>query len=233
MNEINQELQAIYQSYFENLKGKTLPPETSNPLLMHIYDEYMTSKVKVMIVGKETNSWGNLSQTSSIKPIIKMYKDFALGHGWYNKSGKVRMLNSPFWNFSRSIFAKLNDGNRRSKGFLWTNVSKFDTGKNNRTPDLAYRYKEGFELLRKEIKITGPDLILFVTGNDYDVQIKEYINLESSPLEAHPYIDILKDNKGEISAKMYKINHPNWLRYNKKYWPVLNQLIALNQKESV
>ena len=132
MIDYNSELQKIYTPYYNELKNRVneLPCYTSNPLLMHVFDEYDDSTVKLLIVGKETNSWAKyLKDSLLLEDIIKEYKEFELGHGYTSEKGKKRILCSPFWNFSRSFYCRLNsENNRKKKGFMWTNLSKFDTG---------------------------------------------------------------------------------------------------------
>ena len=232
MANLNSELQKIYKPYYEELKKRAneLPDETSCPLLMHVFDEYEQSKVKILIVGKETNSWENLKASLRLEDIIEKYQEFELGHGYIPKNGKKRTLCSPFWNFSRKFYTKSNNvSERKKKGFLWTNISKFDTGHGSRTPENIHRFKEGFELLRIEVKIIKPDVVLFFTGNDYNVNIENDLNLSFEIVDSKLNIVQLKDPLNIFPKNTYKIYHPNFLYRNKNisHEEVSNKILSL------
>ncbi len=132
---------------------------------MSIFDEYHTVKQKILIVGQETNGWMEMDfNQHSVDSLTKHYQNFGLGQNANFKGDydKRPYLISPFWNFSRSFFSKINEVDKREKGFLWTNISKFDV--NTTTPDKEQYHFESFELLRKEVQIVKPDIVLFLTG---------------------------------------------------------------------
>jgi hypothetical protein len=54
-------LNNLYKNYYLDLQIRAADFENnpSSPLLMHVFPEYFEAKNKLMIVGKETNSWAD------------------------------------------------------------------------------------------------------------------------------------------------------------------------------
>ena len=245
-NKINDELREVYETYYKGLETKTdlllgINSIISSPLFMKVFDEYNTMKYKILIVGQETNSWMEMDfNKHSVISLTNDYQNFSLGQnrhfkGWDDKDGKKPRdyLTSPFWNFSRSFFSSINGfADRRKKGFLWTNISKFDI--NYTTPDRQFHYPEGFELLRKEVQIVKPDIVLFLTGVNsegkaqkpkYDEVIEKNLNLRFSPLEPNPLILKLNHGDFDFPENTFKIDHPRYLQSIKKNRNVMNDLL--------
>lgn len=244
MSTINEELLKLYENYFHELKvrSKDFTGNPSNPLLMHVFPEYENSTKKLLIVGKETNGWaGNIknnAQSNSLidyykelNSILEYYKEFELGHGYYGKKKVKHTLNSPFWNFSRSIYRHLNyQDNAKPKGFLWTNISKMDSGKRNKVLSLENRNYYDFALLKEEIKIVNPDVVIFLTGNEYDIQISDYLGYRIETIDFELNIQKVIDPDKSLPEKSYKIYHPRYLyslKTNRIVLDVLKKLIEI------
>jgi hypothetical protein len=58
---LNAQLAQIYQTYTQSIYSKKWEDNVSAPLLMHVYDEYVTMDRKILFVGQETHSWGQMN----------------------------------------------------------------------------------------------------------------------------------------------------------------------------
>ena len=134
---MNQQLKGLYETYYSELleEKDLLPEKVSSPLFMSVFDEYETANKKILIIGQETHSWCDYLGDYNSQELLDEYKTFELGQkvGFGQKPDILRILNSPFWNFSRRFFVNINypeqeriRENRLKKGFLWTNISKID-----------------------------------------------------------------------------------------------------------
>ncbi|RYF68708.1 MAG: hypothetical protein EOO39_18930 [Cytophagaceae bacterium] len=239
---INKQLQAVYESYLATLHqpGKIWDENMSSPLLMHVFDEYENVSKKIMFVGQETHSWaGFMNERRGLSELLKEYESFQMGNTYKgsNGSSKPRPLNSPFWNFNRSCFVGINGlkNDRRNKGFLWTNISKFDVNGTTPSKEHVDAHIQGFELLIQEINITQPDIVVFYTGKKYRDYLNEKLNLEESKWrqlgdEVVP-LKTIDCEIGNHQCRLFRTEHPRTLCQGKEYRGkgmyriVLNKLI--------
>ena len=240
---MNQQLKELYETYYSELleKKDLLPEKVSSPLFMSVFDEYETVNKRILIVGQETNGWMEMDfDKHSVISLMEDYHNFGLGQNrnfkeWDSPDGKKLRdyLTSPFWNFSRGFFSKINDDiDRRKKGFLWTNISKFDV--NTTTPDREHYNLVGFELLRKEVQIVKPDIVLFLTGVEseqkaqkpkYDEAIENALKLRFSPVCSNQLVLKLNHKDDYFPKNTFKIDHPRYLQSIKKNKDVMNDLL--------
>lgn len=226
---INEELKHLYKGYYQNLLARqdNFSGNPSCPLLMKAFPEYENIGKRLLLVGKETNWWkGHLKENFPIEDLFKLYEDFALGYRFTGfDEVKRKTLNSPFWNFGRNLYSRINDNtNRKSLGYLWSNISKMDSGAADRVMPEEERYKEDFELLKKEIAIVQPDVIVFIIGNDYNAQFSDFLKLDASTDTIHPNIKRVTDEDSILPINSFKMYHPNYLVRNGLYYPVLETL---------
>lgn len=228
--EINSKLEKLYSDYYKRLIERKLEYEgdPSCPLFLKAFPAYTAAKNKILIIGKETNSWvGSMKDEHSLARILEEYDEFSLGHGYRGKSGKEpkRTLNSPFWNFSRSIYTALNpDANRKDLGFLWSNVSRMDSGAEYRVMPSENRKKEDFQLLADEIEILKPDTVIFLAGNDYNEEIEKHIGLKWTTKNERLQIHKPEIRVTGLPENTYKVYHPRYLSTRKIYWDVIDEL---------
>ena len=183
---LNAQLASIYQTYTDSIYAKEWEDNVSAPLLMHVYDEYVTMDRKILFVGQETHSWGQMNLKPTVSELLTNYRNFNLGKSADYRDGKpLRYLRSPFWNFNRSIFHRCNSHNptvtRNTNGFLWTNISKFDCNSTTPSTDLQDRNAEGFALLKAEIAILKPDIVVFLTGPNMMGVLMQYLIRNGKP----------------------------------------------------
>ena len=220
---INERLKNVYHQYLNHLYGQQWDEQVSSPLLMHTFDDYHKMTTKVMIVGQETHSWcGSITAKPSMEVLLETYKKFKLGKSAdYNNGKPPRYLRSSFWNFSRSIFHSLNcidsTVTRQTNGFLWTNISKFDHNSTTPPEELQDRNLAGFQLLKDEIYIVNPDVIVFLTGDKYDLRIKSIFNVDVPLLSDDLPLVRLNFTNGFAPKFVFKTEHPRTLCQHKKY----------------
>lgn len=212
---LNQELREIYKPYLESLKKQTWDSFVSAPLLMHVYPEYTAVDRKILIVGQETHTWGSMNG-SSVSDLLEKYEKFNLAKSVDYGDGKpFRNLKSPFWNFSRSLFHNLNKEcigvTRRTNGFLWTNISKFDYDGTTPDANLQDRNEAGFFLLKSEISILNPDVVVFLTGEKYNRWIDKVFAPLREEVLTNGYLQVLRVGDGSLPKLTFQTRHPRTL----------------------
>ena len=229
---LNNQLQTIYEPYLAHLYSQEWPADVSAPLLMNIFAEYTQMPVKVLFVGQETHGWDHLSKQLTVEMLQRMYASFDLGkHADYGDGKKPRYLRSPFWNFCRSCFYQLNQDSgveKKTNGFLWTNISKFDSSSTTPHADLQERNRFGFELFKQELSIIQPDVVVFLTGTKYDYWLDQLFTLERESELDNGLLTMLHDSTGLLPRLSFQTKHPRTLCMQKSYRPVLNKLVELS-----
>ncbi len=231
---LNQQLRAMYQPYLEVTYNQKWPEEAglSAPLLMHVFKEYESMSRKVLFVGQETHGWDQMSKKLNVETLQKQYTDFNLGKSANYGDGKpLRYLRSPFWNFSRSLFYTLNisgnDVSRKTNGFLWTNISKFDAGTTTPNLELQQQNIAGFELLKQEIAVIKPDIVVFLTGTKYDNWIDHLFHPQKEIVIENNFLWRLSDSDQFLPELTFQTQHPRTLCMHKMYREVLSKITEL------
>ncbi|MCK8495877.1 hypothetical protein M0L20_28685 [Spirosoma sp. RP8] len=226
---LNQQLKTIYEPYLAHLYSQEWPADVSAPLLMHVFEDWARMQRKVLFVGQETHGWNYLATGPTVETLQNMYSSFDLGkHADYGDGKKPRYLRSPFWNFCRSCFHRLNSDpgvERKTSGFLWTNISKFDSNSTTPHPDLQERNRPGFELLKQELAISQPDVVVFLTGTKYDSWLDQLFMLERESILGDGLLSVLHDSTGLLPRLSFQTKHPRTLSMQKKYYVVLNKIV--------
>lgn len=220
INTINNELKQLYETYLTELKKAThgIGDQFSHPILMHVFDDYEKVNRKVMFVGKETYSWYGTMENSerlNVDLILDNYKDFELAKDYHGK-------NSPFWSFIKTIHHRLN-GEEHPLGFLYTNFSKCDSHKTTPSPELQKLNEKGFDLIKEEIKISKPDVVIFITGWEYENQFQRVFQGLGYETLIENYL--YKCKHAELPAHSYMTMHPKALRLRKKFESVMEGIL--------
>ena len=217
-NIINQKLTELYQEnwngYISEIRGNL---NATNPQLICVSNEYASAEIKVVVVGQETFFWGGEFDQEIREGRYPTINDLQL---LYNKFANEKFgYNSPFWNFMKRLKLK-SDG----IGIVSTNIIKIGRngkGYDNEVKDLT---KEYFNVIRKELEILQPDLVVFTTGPKYDKIIKEFLG----------EVNILLDNN---KLAIYKIEglsygairtyHPHYMSRKRLYFETINYVTNL------
>jgi len=160
---INEQLKLLYSGHWENLikYGNAIKPIPANPLLIKINEEeFKKSDLKVMIFGQETWDWHKFG--TSIENGMNGYEKFFINKNFYNGYKK-----SAFWKgfnyFKKEIESRYKNTNIT---YIWNNISKIgrNDGKTGVTTDIRNLERTYFNVIKEEISILKPDIVIFLTG---------------------------------------------------------------------
>ena len=216
---INERLRETYSQKIEGLKNSPeFADEVDGPILMHCWEEqYKKSQYKILFVGQECNGWiGYMDDKIDVS--IDGYKQFEMSH-----SGNRTI----FWQYVNKINSALNPDQAEMKNFLWTNVSKFSTLDGNALDwGTHLSTVNKFNCLREEIAITKPDIVIFLSGPNYDgkinVQFNDEVNFKKFK-DRHLRETVILEHP-DLPKHTYRIYHPNYLQRSKKSF-LLDELI--------
>lgn len=234
MLEMNEALRNLYLEYVDEMYKNTWDEGISSPLLMNVPDEYQLMKRKILFVGQETHSWmGKMNDKREVETLQTDYKGFDLGKKViYGKKDFPRQLNSQFWNFIRNYFLGVNlrtdtTISKKTSGFLWTNISKFDYNGGTPTTHQKSNNTLGFSLLKKEVEIERPDIIVFLIGKKYDQDLAKQFCFKENENFKSDYLSILTEEKVKDPILIFKTFHPTYLCRSGKNREVLKQMINM------
>lgn len=224
---INKKLTDLYnsklprlQAMYSDLDSKSIK-NYAGPLLIHCFEsEYAASKYKLMIIGQETNDWfaEKINGTEKLNDSLRTYEIFRLGEGYESK---------PFWRTANYINEKLNGGKKLN--FIWNNVNKFGLSGIGR-PDAVVLDNENkyFNLLSDELRILKPDACVFLSGPDYDTDIKNKLpDIKFLPFSSEPERAVARLKSRSLPEHSYRTYHPGYgLRNPNWYYAVLDVIIA-------
>ena len=206
---MNHELTAAYHKALDGFKGFAGSGRVSAPHLLQVPEVYGTAKIRLMVVGKQTDGWGEGYDPSDVSALMRGYADFNLGGKWRR---------TPFWQAAHQLYRKLNHDSPPD-GFLWSNLVKVDAANACPPPSILDRVL-AWGLVPTEIQITQPEVMVFFTGNDYDPLLQKTFP------DAH--LDMM-DNfvarvaSNNLPSRTFRTPHPRWLR-QKKHWDVISRV---------
>lgn len=231
---MNKELRKLYETHYPDLTKEMFlrneildkkSERSTNPLLLSVGESYMNADLKIMFFGQETNFWlGEKNEgvfLGEIQPIIDLYNGFYLDKYCYKYGGQ-------FWNginrFKTNLKAQIPN---KTIGLLWNNVVKIgkcDKGFPYKINDITNKY---FNVISEEIKITKPDVLVFLSGPYYDSEIKKSLgDFNSISIDSFPPRKLcrLEFKNQPIAFRTY---HPNYLWRNgiDKYFNAIIQEI--------
>lgn len=204
-------LQQRLNAFYDATLKESLPAlaaasnELSFPFLVSVSNAYLTSPVRIMFVGKETNGWiGKLKDfdgsPASIETILRRYDDQMQRGKWEGR----------FFQTLARVANELTNGNPGA--IVWNNLIKmdWDQGRSDSRSSIAHS-QELFDLssrmLRYEIEVLKPDVIIFASGPNYDRVIKANFAYDTLSVEARA---LWKFRVGEIMC--FRTRHPNAIR---------------------
>ncbi len=188
MNKINEKLKALYKGKWKDLTSeadKIKEVKPAHPLLIKVNDNYEKADIKVMIFGQETFGWhGEFFNGKDINFLMDDYDCYLNNNTQdYFYKGRVKRKNKrTFWNRSNFKYfqEQLNQHfESKSVEFLWNNLSKIGkNGKGKQTNDIEALENKYFNVIKEELKILQPDVIIFVTGPTRDKLLKNKLNIQ-------------------------------------------------------
>ncbi len=181
----------------------------SNPFLLKSPSDWSDSQMKVMIFGQETNFWGGEVSPNGIfcnltNDLINIYEEFYL---------RDNMYPSPFWNTFREIKTSIKY-KYPSASFIWNNVVKIGRLGKGYVPKVRDISVSSFNVIPDELQILKPDLIIFLSGPNYDLNIE----LELGKFSKKPLLNTINERQlSEIflekhpRIKCFRTYHPGFL----------------------
>ncbi len=223
-------LMPIYCGYIRKIKELSVNSyeKVSSPLLISVHEDYRRANLKIMFVGKETNGGlgdGRLlgSEAEIVNNLLECYEGFDMAQHSVIKSLHRK---SPFWRFIYALSKRINNHNEYRRDFIWTNLSKVDQGTN--TPSfelLELLQKHDLNLLKEEVGVLKPDVVVFLTGWSYHQYMKKYLNISDNiNLEESNYVKRV-EIKG-FPDLTYCTYHPRYLSTTKNFELVLKAITA-------
>ena len=199
-------LKDVYQKYWDGYIvhiRNNHSIEAANPFLIVEPSDYRDKTKKVMICGQETQGWGNefddCPETATMEAILRIYAGFVNEKGGYN---------SPYWQFINSLKKACPD-----VGFVCNNIvkigKKYGPGCDDQINDLTLKY---FPVIPEELAILKPDVILFLTGPNYDWRIRKTLgNFKTKQIDnINRFEEIIFDDSS--LPKAFRCYHPRYLR---------------------
>lgn len=181
-------------------------PKLSGLFVPSVTDSYMDAPLRVMIIGKETRAWGKglseVGQFSTIEDYIRR----AMGR--HEKVLAAPPLGSKFFQFYRQAEKSLANGQVRRGSIVWANLFCLAHDKKSPVGQAGFECvkKLSAELLRHQLEVLEPDVVLFVTGYQYDRYIKSFFCVKHSKVHVSKALWELEIN----GVKAYRTAHPQW-----------------------
>lgn len=207
-SEINCMLRKKYEEQWDNvnlLRNKY--KELSSPLLVFLEEGYISQKIRLLIVGQQTNGWNE----GSIVNLQNCYRDFKMGQ---------RYIRTPFWNFVH----KLEKEFKIERGcIVWTNINRCDYACGKPPSDVWNDLAILNPLLVTEIQAVRPHICIFLTGPNYDKRIKEiFKGVIFNEVKGFEKNQFAKLSHAIMPNETYRTYHPGYLRLSGKEDVVLN-----------
>lgn len=198
----------------------------ANPLLISPPEDYTSSTLKIMFFGKETNGYeGSFKDSKGVDHLMRVYDAFA------NQSG-AKKYGKHFWNAVRKFIAAFSKKNP-SVTFTWNNIIK--VGKDwslGMPPESVMRWQENwFQVIRQEVQILKPDVVIFMCGPQYDKFIeKAFGSFAFVPVGNRPERQLGRILSGSLPPATFRTYHPNFLWRN-GFYDYLSEIVS--EAESV
>jgi hypothetical protein len=247
-------IQARLNERYESFRHAAwmLPNEASAPLLLHIFDEWLQSRNRVLVVGQETFSWGLDSYyhgrpgraclNCPFEPVTTFAKWRELPDGTGTKAllhayeifdfAKTQPLTSrsPFWRAFRELMEKIEGRNSR-RAIMWSNLFRVDwNGGSVLKAEEQFRHMISSAqryLLRDEIAILQPGSVVFVTGPKYDFELKaEFEGVDFQQVDSSPTRRLARLVHPQLPRTSFRTYHPSYLQRSKK-WDVIGEIARL------
>jgi len=235
---MNSSTSAELKHLYQELKNIELPEDIqkslSAPLLLSVGEQWKNSEKRILIVGQETQGWGNdeikfgsfqsfKNRENSIEELADAYRHFCFGkNSSHNRS--------PFWSAYRSIAKIGNSDLKPDTNILWTNLVRCDyDGKSILTTNENLQNNVGSKfkgVLKREIEILQPTQIIFFTGPRYDrFLIDEFPDIKMEKFNNKFNERTLSKFLISNNIKSIRTYHPSFLRRSKKWDEIIEEII--------
>lgn len=238
--DINKELENLF---IENIKSfdkeKYKKIDYSNPLLMKCWKDYITEPSKrILYVGRETNSWYSIGKDErycfneeglfNVTQLMSLYQefDFQYSNDFFNLLHKINL----------ELFGIHNTFGKKPiiHNFLWTNIFKMGRkcyGKGRPRKAIQTWEYENFNIFRKEVMITKPAIIIYVTGHTKrcdEFYIRRVLD-DAQFIPINGNNDIIEVNCPSIKIPMYRIPRPEIYKHDIIIKTIVNHFNNIHQ----
>ncbi|WP_105199545.1 uracil-DNA glycosylase family protein [Pseudoalteromonas sp. T1lg10] len=183
----------------------------TNLLCLKASENYIKADIKVMIFGQETNDWEcQFPHIGGLPHLLNVYDNF------FN-NGKCFSYGGQFWNGFSKIQSRLRDEfstESKSVGFIWNNVIKIGRCGEAGAPSKAVLdwQKITQNLIRKELERYKPDIVIFLSGPNYDKHIANIFNdVSFSKVSKRSDRQLAKVSSPQLPIKTIRTYHPGYL----------------------
>ena len=212
---LNKLYNSYWQGYLDYVRDACTEP-AAFPYLIDPEERYSTATERIMICGQETQGWGNefdgQRDLVTVEQVCGIYRGFVWTDGY----------NSPYWSFVKQIKKSF-----PKKGFVINNIVKVGrrnkAGCNDLINDRALTY---FPVNRTEYNILAPDIIIFLTGPNYDWRIEKVLGpfFKKRVSESLSCLDTLTFEDSSL-PRAIRCYHPGFLRRKGLTSCYLNEII--------
>jgi hypothetical protein len=171
-------------------------PKLSDPLLVNPKECYAQASPKLFFVGIVTHRWGR-----STKNVGKW-----LEHSGYPDAVDQSIVKkASFWTCVKKLHEMLGVDFDGGYG-VWSNLIRMDDNRKEPKRDLAKEMIDRFPLLREEVRICAPDLVVFLTGNKRDDLICRTFGADTKiGMDDLALVDL------GLGIRAYRTHHPQYM----------------------
>lgn len=211
---LSEQLARIYNVFypeFQGLRKNFSNFNMANPYLLSLPDGYAMALLRVMLIGKETNHWGTELANVSVETLMELYRKFVI-EGWGD--------NYAFWTFVSALREYSRDDLGNAVSVISNNVVKVGNDGIGFNDELLEAMLKKENLLKEEIGILRPDILIFLTGPSYDPVIKKILgDFAIESIDPALRLDRLYIDGLDVEA--YRCYHPRYLSCRRKWNPAL------------
>lgn len=208
----------------------------SPPLLIKIPTEWEVVEHRILWIGQETAGWSwkvarlRADDLGWDYPDITSLGDFArhaeavealtYGYGEFNLAVNHPANRGLYWRYFRWMFDAMLAHGRTS--MVWTNVIRCsaNAGKGYTPWDVSEPIRSAFlaqqhRLLAAEIEVLRPTLVIFVSGPDYEIFVRqEFQGCESVALAPFTIRQAARFSHAALPPSSFRTYHPGHLNCN-------------------
>ena len=234
-------LSRLYLSLLDSDLDPQLTARLSCPLTLAVTPEWEASPTRLLIVGQETlehglfgdnalgiaphdiRSFGELAslpnRAEAIDRLVSVYRTSMTGEGTHE--------NRPFWLAFNRLWRLPGFESALWSNMFWCSLDGGSVWNNSTSSELLEISKMQRGRLRREIEVLKPTAVVFFTGPNYDVILKEEFEdaqlLGVSDLPKRGFARVSSQSLPEASFRLY---HPKALRMQ-AHWEWLDTLEQL------
>ena len=231
--DVNQELLKVQKEWIDYCITKNVPkdnPNISDPFCYSVTNEYINSTRKIMIVGQECVGENKYQDECSFEQCQKWSREYLesqLDYGNMHKYNK-----SPFWNMFRNF-------KKNGVEPAWNNMDKFHLVIDEKSRPLNIEIKNIVDapygkdeksLIKREIEMTKPNVVIFVIGPYYfnslaiSLEIHDKEIWKRRPTRKNPCVEIT--DYASLGCLAFWSYHPAYLNRIKELNTVVDMIIG-------